>query len=54
VNEIFKIKLHGKRVRSGRNYNLLKVDEVAALIVGDIVVGSDKRDIVVQSHEGEL
>ncbi|GJS12586.1 hypothetical protein Tco_0407058 [Tanacetum coccineum] len=54
VNEIFKIKLHGKRVRSGRNYNLPEVDEVAALIVGDIGVGSDKRDIMVQSHEGEL
>ncbi|GJW84812.1 hypothetical protein Tco_0157957 [Tanacetum coccineum] len=54
ANERFKIKLHGKRARDGRNYNLPEADEVAALIVGDIGVGSDKRDIVVQSHEGEL
>nr|GEY73331.1 uncharacterized protein [Tanacetum cinerariifolium] len=54
ANERFKIKLHGKRVRDGRNYNLLEADEVVALIIGDIGVRSDKRDIVVQSHEGEL
>nr|GEV75246.1 DNA helicase PIF1, ATP-dependent [Tanacetum cinerariifolium] len=52
VNESFIIELHGKRVRSCRNYNLLEANEVATLIVGDIGVGSDKRDIMVQSHEG--
>ncbi|GJS31895.1 hypothetical protein Tco_0492515 [Tanacetum coccineum] len=54
VNERFKIKLYGKRAKDGRNYNLPEANEVAALIVGDIRVGSDKRDIVIQSHEGEL
>nr|GEZ13239.1 hypothetical protein [Tanacetum cinerariifolium] len=54
ANVRFKIKLYGKRARDGRNYNLPEANEVAALIVGDIGVGSDKGDIVVQSHEGEL
>lgn len=54
VNERFKIKLLGKRAKDGRNYNLPEADEVAALIVGDLGVASDNRDIVIQSHEGEL
>ncbi|XP_071695029.1 uncharacterized protein [Rutidosis leptorrhynchoides] len=46
-----KIKLIGRRTKDGRNYNLPTVDEVAALIVGDINVSSfDERDILIESH----
>ncbi|XP_071727915.1 uncharacterized protein [Rutidosis leptorrhynchoides] len=46
-----KIKLIGRRTKFARNYNLPTVDEVAALIVGDINVSSfDERDILIESH----
>ncbi|XP_071719074.1 uncharacterized protein [Rutidosis leptorrhynchoides] len=50
-NMQLKIKLIGRRTKDGRNYNLPTVDEVAALIVGDINVSSfDERDILIDSH----
>ncbi|XP_071687484.1 uncharacterized protein [Rutidosis leptorrhynchoides] len=45
----FKIKLIARRSGDGRNYNFPTVDEVAALIVGDIDLNFDKRDIIVDS-----
>ncbi|XP_071712817.1 uncharacterized protein [Rutidosis leptorrhynchoides] len=50
----FKIKLIARRSTDGRNYNLLTVDKVAALIVGDIDLNFDKRDIVVDSQSEGL
>ncbi|XP_071713690.1 uncharacterized protein [Rutidosis leptorrhynchoides] len=49
-NKKFKIKLIGRRSTDGRNYNLPTIDEVAALIVGDIDLNFDKRDIIIDSH----
>ncbi|XP_071704862.1 uncharacterized protein [Rutidosis leptorrhynchoides] len=45
----FKIKLIARRSSDERNYNLSTVDEVDALIVGDIDLKFDKRDIIVDS-----
>ncbi|XP_071718075.1 uncharacterized protein [Rutidosis leptorrhynchoides] len=45
----FKIKLIARRSTDGRNYNLPFVEEVAALVVSDIDLNFDKRDIVVHS-----
>ncbi|XP_071739135.1 uncharacterized protein [Rutidosis leptorrhynchoides] len=53
-NSDFKIKLIARRSGDGRNYNLPTVDEVAALIVGDIDMEFDKRDIVVESQKDGL
>ncbi|XP_071712729.1 uncharacterized protein [Rutidosis leptorrhynchoides] len=45
----FKIKLIARRSGDGCNYNLPTVDEVAALIVRDIDLNFDKRDIIIDS-----
>ncbi|XP_071686861.1 uncharacterized protein [Rutidosis leptorrhynchoides] len=46
-----KIKSIGRRTKDGCNYNLPTVDEVAALIVGDINVSLyDERDIIIDSR----
>ncbi|XP_071727747.1 uncharacterized protein [Rutidosis leptorrhynchoides] len=51
TNMQMKIKLIGRRTIDGRNYNLPTVDELAALIVGDINVSSyDERDIIIDSR----
>ncbi|XP_071712618.1 uncharacterized protein [Rutidosis leptorrhynchoides] len=50
----FKIKLIGRRTTDGRNYNLPSVDEVAALIVGDIDMSFDKRDIIIECRSKGL
>ncbi|XP_071713195.1 uncharacterized protein [Rutidosis leptorrhynchoides] len=42
------------KITDGRNYNLPTVNEVAALIVGDIDYNFDKRDIVVDSQTDGL
>lgn len=48
-----RLRLIGRRKTDGRTYNLPSVDEVAALIVGD--VGSyDKRDLVIEYKNGVL
>ncbi|XP_071741057.1 uncharacterized protein [Rutidosis leptorrhynchoides] len=50
-NMQMKIKLIGRQTKDGCNYNLPTVDEVAALIVGDINVSSyDQRDIIIDSR----
>ncbi|XP_071708077.1 uncharacterized protein [Rutidosis leptorrhynchoides] len=53
-NKNFKIKLIARRTNDGRNYNLPTVDEVVALIVGDIDLEFDKRDIVIDSQKEGL
>nr|XP_043612400.1 uncharacterized protein LOC122584252 [Erigeron canadensis] len=52
--EKFKLKLIGRRQKDGRTYNLPSVDEIAALIVGDIDMSFDERDILIESHSGHL
>ncbi|XP_071714999.1 uncharacterized protein [Rutidosis leptorrhynchoides] len=50
-NMQMKIKLIGRRTKDGSNYNLPTVDEVAALIVGDINISSyDERNIIIDSR----
>nr|XP_043611506.1 uncharacterized protein LOC122583138 [Erigeron canadensis] len=46
--------LIGRRQKDGRTYNLPSVDEIAALIVGDIDMSFDERDILIESHSGHL
>ncbi|XP_031108530.1 uncharacterized protein LOC116013005 [Ipomoea triloba] len=49
-----KIKLIGKRSKDARTYNLPQVQEVAALIVGDIDPDMGQRDILVETNSGHL
>jgi len=49
-----KLRLIGKRAKDGRTYNLPSVNEVAALIVGDIDEGLQERDIIVETKSGQL
>ncbi|XP_031095170.1 uncharacterized protein LOC115999462 [Ipomoea triloba] len=49
-----KIKLIGKRSKDARTYNLSQVQEVAALIVGDIDPNMGQRDILVETNSGNL
>lgn len=53
-NANFKIRLVGRREKDGRVYNLPTVEEVVVLIVGDIDVHFDERDILLQSQDGHL
>lgn len=53
-DERFKLKLIGTRQTDGRNYNLPTAPEIAALVPGDIDLSFDKRDIVIESHSGQL
>lgn len=48
-----KLKLISQRVTDGRIYNLPKVSEVAALIVGDVDT-ADYRDIIMETQSGQL
>ncbi|XP_057456739.1 uncharacterized protein LOC130747739 isoform X2 [Lotus japonicus] len=48
-----KLKLISDRATDGRIYNLPSVSEVAALIVGDVDVGSN-RDIILEWQSGKL
>ncbi|XP_071740490.1 uncharacterized protein [Rutidosis leptorrhynchoides] len=50
----FKIRLIARRTQDGRIYNLPTVDEIGALIVGDIDMSFDKRDILIESHDRKL
>ncbi|KAH0682655.1 hypothetical protein KY290_021244 [Solanum tuberosum] len=49
-----KLRLIGKRGSYGRRYNLPTVSEVAALVVGDFEPTSSDRDIIIESHYGQL
>ncbi|XP_031101822.1 uncharacterized protein LOC116005720 [Ipomoea triloba] len=49
-----RIKLLGKRKQDAKSYNLPKVSEVAALIVGDVDTNMGERDILVETHSGQL
>ncbi|XP_071739529.1 uncharacterized protein [Rutidosis leptorrhynchoides] len=53
-NVEFKLRLKGRRDKDGRTYNLPTADEIAALIVGDIDMSFDERDIIIDSHEEGL
>ncbi|XP_058727157.1 uncharacterized protein LOC131598591 [Vicia villosa] len=48
-----KLKLIADRKKDGRTYNQPTVSEVAALIVGDVDIGS-KRDIILERQSGRL
>jgi hypothetical protein len=48
------LRLFRKRDRDSRNYNVPEVDEVAALIVGDLDDAEDGRDIVVRGRDGYM
>ncbi|CAI8587142.1 unnamed protein product [Vicia faba] len=48
-----KLKLIADRSKYGRTYNQPTVSEVAALIVGDVDIGS-KRDIIIEKQIGKL
>ncbi|KAG5570921.1 hypothetical protein H5410_060687 [Solanum commersonii] len=49
-----KLRLIGKRETDGRRYNLPTVSEVAALVVGDFEPTCSDRDIIIESHSGQL
>ncbi|XP_031096995.1 uncharacterized protein LOC116001246 [Ipomoea triloba] len=49
-----KIKFIGKISKDARTYNLPQVQEVAALIVGDIDPDMGQRDILVETNSGHL
>jgi len=49
-----KLRLIRRRNRDGRTYNLPTTSEVAALVVGDIDITKEKRDIIVQTQSGML
>jgi hypothetical protein len=48
------LRLFRDRVQDPRTYNVPDVDEIAALIVGDIGDGEDGRDIVVRARDGYM
>ena len=37
----------------GKNYDLLTANEVAAIVIGDTVGSTDKRDIIGQEKNGD-
>ncbi|PHU22432.1 hypothetical protein BC332_07539 [Capsicum chinense] len=49
-----RLRLIGKRGTDGRRYNLPTVSEVAALVVGDFEPSRSDRDIIIESHSGQL
>lgn len=49
-----KLRLIGKRGNYARRYNLPSVSEVAALVVGDFDESMTNRDIIVETHSGNL
>nr|XP_043638365.1 uncharacterized protein LOC122609383 [Erigeron canadensis] len=53
-SESFKLKLIGTREKDGRTYCLPTAPEIAALVPGDIDYSFDKRDIIIESHSGDL
>nr|GEU44152.1 putative PIF1 DNA helicase/replication protein A1-like protein [Tanacetum cinerariifolium] len=50
----YKLRLIGTRIRDGRQYNLPITFEVATLIVGDIDLTTNNRDIILYMQEGGL
>jgi nitrous oxide reductase len=48
------LRLFQKRDCDLRNYNVPEVDEVAALIVGDLDDAEDGRDIIVRGRDGYM
>ena len=48
-----RLRLIGKRPHDGRNYDLPTADEVAALIVGDIDLEYNERDIILHKQNGK-
>ncbi|KAF7835310.1 uncharacterized protein G2W53_010169 [Senna tora] len=52
--ENLRLKLIGKRISDARTYNLPTTSEVAALIVRDLDMETDKRDIIVEIRSGLL
>ncbi|KAL8548407.1 hypothetical protein ACS0TY_007645 [Phlomoides rotata] len=50
----FKLRLIEKRSTNGRTHNPPITSEVATLIPGDIDIDMKKRDVVLQTHAGEL
>jgi len=53
-DEEFIIRIIGAREGDPVQYNLPTVDQLAMLVVGDFSLDTFKRDIVIQSHSGEL
>jgi hypothetical protein len=53
-NASVSLRLFRGRVQDPRTYNVPDVDEIAALIVGDIGDGEDGRDIVVHARDGYM
>ncbi|XP_015054862.1 uncharacterized protein LOC107001251 [Solanum pennellii] len=49
-----KLRLIEKRGSDGKLYNLPTISEVAALVVGDFEPNSSDRDIIIESHSGQL
>lgn len=49
-----KLRLIRKRNKDSRIYNLPTVDEIAALVVGDIDIDNGDRDIIVETQSGQL
>ncbi|PHT95081.1 hypothetical protein T459_02963 [Capsicum annuum] len=49
-----RLRLIGKRGTDGRRYNFPTVSEVAALVVGDFEPSRSDRDIIIESHSGQL
>ncbi|KAM3221062.1 hypothetical protein P3L10_020330 [Capsicum annuum] len=49
-----RLRLIGKRGTDGRRYNLPTVSEVATLVVGDFEPSRSDRDIIIESHSGQL
>lgn len=53
-NSHVKLKLIGSRSKDARTYNLPSVSEVAALVVGDFDESMGNRDIIIETHTGNL
>lgn len=49
-----KLRLIRKRNKDSRIYNLPSVNEIAALVVGDVDIDNADRDIIVETQSGQL